>query len=493
MMNFKALLTALVVIASVAHGLALQSTSQHVDTFSNRDGQLMFWFVGENDGTYAVNTEGQLVTSVEPSTGIISAGAVKSFVVKFSPSLCSQGTFYTTVNLDTVSASGVSQRVSKVVELNVQRAVVCNSGAVVQGTPINEGDTYSNAVTGSHVSLASEFDASDVNVVINSQEGLRNVANGETQTLSLDVVNRGSPGLMQLSLSADPKLNAQLSEYSFVLERFESKRITLTIKPQELQGRQFVNLQVTRGNQVAVVKDIFVDVANSHSIELVMPQVVNTDNCAPFTLAGAVNNLGSTSESVRVTIPSIYFESSSFTVNPRGTKSFVLNMDFSQLQAGKRTLEVVLTSANSAARTSELVEFNIAQCSAGMVQYNVSYTNSGNTTINGVVASIANIPSNWQVIAPMPVNVAPNETKNFSVFIKPNGEVSAEVVPTLLVKDGNGNVLQQETLPSVKPTSATGMFLAGMFGFSGLQWIAGILLIALAIAVMSARASLNRS
>ncbi len=491
-MKIGTFLTALVVLANVAHGLTLYSASDQVDTVSNRDGQLTFWFVSTNAGTFAVNTQGNIATSVSPSSGNIGAGAVKSFTVTFSPLVCSQGTFYSNINLD-ITSDGVTQRVSKTIEVNVQRAADC--ATVVQGFPeTNRIDDASNTVTRSSLSFTNSFDASEVNVIIRSVDGESDIANGELLQVYLDVVNRGAPGLMEASVLADPAMNAVLSDYSFVLERSEAKRLKLTVQPRSLQGRQFVTLQVTRSGQVAAVKDIYFDVANTHLLELSMSQVINADNCGLVTIAGTASNAGSAFENAVVSIPALGAVSNEMQLAPRSTRNFVLNIDFSSLSPGSRLMEFNLSSG--VASSKAVVRVNVSPCDEGdLLNYTVQFTNTGNETLKGVFATVVDVPVEWQVLTPLPVDIAPNETIALTVLVKPTGEWSNDVAPTLVVKDAVGNVLKTEKLSPVKPkaSGATGLFLAGLFGISGLQWIAAIVFVALIIAVMSARASLRSS
>lgn len=492
-MKFLALLTALVVLTATATGLTLYSTSGHVDMNSNVNGQLMLWFEAENAGTFAVNTAGPLLTTVIPANGNVAAGAVKSFQVSFAVPRCSGGVFYQTVNLDYTS-NGVTQRVSKVVEFDVQRASDCTDVQAVQGYPQNVAVGNGNSISVSSLSLANQFDPSEVNIAIISQPGNSNIANGETSTLHLTIVNRGSPGLVNLQLVANSALNAVLSDYSFVLERSEAKQVSLVVNPQNIQGKQWASVQVTRSGQVAAVKDVYFDVANTHKLELTMPQVINIENCGQTVIAGTASNPGSVAETASVSIPSLYAASSAFVIQPRQAVPFVLNIDSSDLSAGSRTLEVQL--ASNAAVNKQQVQLNVKQCSNSAVtllNYSTVVMNTGNSTMAGLAVSVINIPGEWQVLSQGGVDVAPGESKTLTAVVKTKGTWDSEVVPTLVVRDASGNEVQRASQAPVKPNSATGLFLAGALGLSGLQWIAAILFVALVIAVSTVKASIRQA
>ncbi len=483
----------LVVLASVVNAVTLNSVSNHVDVASNMNGQLTFWFANNEQpatASYAVNTQGNIVSSVSPATGTISTGATKSFVVTFSPSICSQGTFYATVNLD-VAVNGVVQRISKVIEVTVRRAADCTT--VINGVPVTNGvSDSSNAYSGSSVSLSPTFDPSEENIVIHTVEGKTDVANSELVQLNVDVVNRGSPGLVTISAFANPAMAAMLSDNSFVLQRSEAKRLTLYVKPTDLVGRQFVSLQVVKSGRVISTKEIFFDVANTHSVELQMPQTINTNNCGVVTIAGTVVNKGSAAETATVSIPALLSSSNGFAIAPRSVKQFVLNVDLSRVQSGTHLVEFKLS--NNAVSSSSVVKMNVAECpeTAALV-YSIVVSNTGNETMRGVTVSVADIPANWVVATPVAVDIAPNQTANLTVTVKPTGEWNNEIVPMLIAKDVTGKVVKTQKAEPVKPRTATGLFLAGLFGFNGLQWIAGILFAALIFAIFSAKATLRRS
>ncbi|MDP3742354.1 MAG: hypothetical protein Q8R15_03500 [Candidatus Micrarchaeota archaeon] len=491
-MKFLALfLTALVVLTATATGLTLYSTSGHVDMNSNVNGQLTFWFQAENAGVFAVNTAGPVLTTVTPANGNVAAGAVKSFSVSFAVSRCSEGVFYQTVNLDYTS-NGVTQRTSKLIELDVQRGSDCTP--VVAGYPQNVVVGNGNSISPSSLSLANQFDPSEVNLAIISQPGNTNIANGETSTLYLTVVNRGSPGLVNLQLVADPSLNAVLSDYSFVLERSEAKQVALSVNPQNMAGKQWATIQVIRSGQVAAVKEVYFDIANTHQLQLTMPQIINIENCGGTVIAGTATNLGSGVEQATVLIPSLYAVSNQVVIRPRDSVPFVLNIDASHLSAGSRMLEINL--ASNAAVNKQIVQLNVKQCSDSAVtllNYSTVVMNTGNSTMVGLVASVVGIPQDWQVLPQPPVNVVPGESKTLTAVVKTKGTWDSDVVPTVVVKDVNGNEVQRSTQAPVKPNSATGLFLAGAMGLSGLQWIAAILFVALIIAVGTAKASIRRA
>ncbi len=488
-MKLFGFLAALVVLTSFVAGQTLFSASNHVDVTSNRDGQLTFWFTPSESGDYAINTEGSIATRVTPSFGTMDAGAVKSFTVTFLPVLCSKGLFYTTINLDTVTSAGISQRTSKTVEVDVQQSIDCLP--VVQNSLPQDVPSQANAF-GSTLSLASQFDASDVNLVIYAPEGQTDIANGETRQINLDIVNRGATGEFLLSAIGAVELNPILNDYAFVLQRGESKRVTLTVSPRDLQGTQWVSIQATRSGQVAAVKDIFFEVGKTHSVELVMPQVVNTKNCGIVTIAGTIKNPGSAVETLTVSIPSLFVSSNTLTLAPRSEQNFVLNLDLSSLSAQDRVIDVV--ASNQYVSTKQPVQFNIAECdSTGVVSYSVQVDNPSNQTLVGVYATVVDVPNNWKVSTSMPIDIPANSSRNLTASIQPVGAVTSEIAPTLLVRDANGNVLKTQKLSPVKPSSTTGLFLAGLLDLSGLEWIGAIVFVALIIAIFSAKATLRRS
>ncbi|MBI4406801.1 hypothetical protein HY571_02715 [Candidatus Micrarchaeota archaeon] len=489
-MNFKAFLTALVVLTAVVNA-GLYSASNHVDAVSNRNSQLTFWFDSTNQATFAVNVEGVANAYATPSVGVIDAGAVKSFAVTFNPPTCSDGTFYATVNVDLATPNSV-ERLSKIIELNIERGVDC--GPVVLGTPETlVVDEAASSISLSRLSLQNRFDASEVNVVIYSDEGgIRNIANGEARAIEITVVNRGAPGLFRANLVADPGLGATLSEYSFILERSEVKNLRLLIVPQSTEGRKFVGLQVTRSGQVAAVKDIYVDIANNHELALSIPQLARINNCGVNTLAGTGHNTGSSQETVILSIPALSAVSNEVTLEPRTASGIVLNIDASRLLPGTRMYEVVLASERASSK--QVVRFEVEDCEAQGVVYSVTVANTGNETLAGVHAVLENVPDFWIVALPSPLDIAPGEEKELSLTVTPQVQRSADVLPVLVVRDENGREIKREPLGTIKAnTPISGLFLAGVFGLSGLQWIAVVLLIALVIAVMSARAALSRT
>lgn len=495
-MKFLAFLAALVVLLPIVSGLTLYSTTDKVDMASNVNGQLTLWFQASEPTEYAVNTVGPLLTAVSPSSGNVDAGAVKSFVVTFNAPLCSQGTFYETINLD-YSANGVNQRVSKVVEVNVQRSVDC--GAVVvrsypQSLRVNDN---ANSISRSSISLANSFDSSEVNVAIQSRDGISDVANGENAALVVNVVNRGSPGLFTVSLVADPSLGASLTDYSFVLERSEVKPLTLTVSPRGAQGRQWAAVQVTRSGQVVAVKDIYVDVANAHLLELSLPQVAKVENCGLATIAGTAYNKGSAVETVTASIPALGVSSNAVVLQPRSSTQFVINVDVSRLSPGARLVEVVLLSQAATVNAKQVMQLEVKQCSesqAGqLLNYSVEVTNTGSEPLVGVTAIVTDVPQEWQVLTQYPIDVAAGETKTLTALVRPKGNWEQDVVPTLVVKDAAGNEIKRQSVSPIRANSVTGLFLAGTFGLSGLQWIVVMVFVALVIAVASAKMSLKRS
>ncbi len=492
-MQLKFFLAALVVFVSGVNAVELFSASNHVDMYSNTNGQLTLWFASQSNASFAVNSQGQVSTTVSPSFGVIGAGAVKSIVVTFSMPLCSQGSFYETINLD-LTTSGFTQRVSKVVEVNVQRSA-SNCDSTVTSFPQSlQVSEAANSISLSSISLDNSFKPSEVNVAIYSQDGRGDIANGETVSIPVTIVNRGSPGSFTVSLVAVPQLNAVLSGYSFNLHTSEAKQLQLTASPQDIEGRQWVSVQVLKGGQVIAVKDIYFDVANNHKLVLEMPQVVKITNCGVVTLAGKAINKGSAPEKASVSLPFLNAVSNEISIAPRSSTSFVLNLDASSLAAGLRLVELVLLSSE-AASSKQVVQLQVEQCSAGLLNYSVDVTNTGNETLAGVSVAVSDIPPQWDVLTQYPVDIAPGETKKLPVLLRQNGQWSEDVVPMLVVKDAKGREVKSEKLQTVKANAAssTGLFLAGLGGLTGLQWIAAIVFVALMIALMSARVAVRRS
>ena len=483
-------LTALVVLTATASGLTLYSATDHVDMTSNVNGQLTLWFTSEHLASFAVNTQGSVVTVVSPASGNVAAGAIKSFVVTFSVPLCSEGTFYETINLDVTSSNGATQRVSKIVEVNERRAFACSP--VIRSNPQSLAvSENSNAFSGSHISLANSFEPSAVNVVFYSTDGKSNVANGESLTIPVSIVNRGGVGQFIVSVIADPALGVAFSDYSFVLEPSEVKQLTLTANPQGLQGRQWVSVQVTRSGQVVAVKDIYLDIGTTHVIDLDVSQVIRINNCGLSTIAGTARNTGSVTEIVVAAMPQLNAVSNPVTIQPRGSVPFVLNVDASKLSAGTRLLDIVLISNSASAK--QTVQLQVEQCKDNLLNYSIVVSNTGSETLKGVTVAVTDIPVEWQILTQYPVDVAPGETKTLTTLLRPKGQWDNDVVPTLTVKDADGNVIKSEKLAPIKANSATGLFLAGTLGLSGLQWIAAILFVALIIAVGTVKMSLKRS
>jgi hypothetical protein len=127
------------------------------------------------------------------------------------------------------------------------------------------------------------------------------------------------------------------------------------------------------------------------------------------------------------------------------------------------------------------------------LNYSVDVTNTGGEPLVGVTATVTDVPQEWQVLTQYPVDVAAGETKTLTALVRPKGNWEQDVVPTLVVKDDAGNEIKRQSVSPIRATSATGLFLAGTFGFSGLQWIVVIVFVALVIAVASAKMSLKRS
>ncbi len=485
-MRFSVLLTTLMVLIVAVNAVALNSNSNHVDLDTNGDSTLTLWFTAVQVASYAVNSQSDYIqTRVTPSSGNVEASETKSFQVRFSAPSCSQGTFYVTINLD-LASSGIFERVSKIVEVNVARSRDCSP--VIRSNPrsVYVSDSASS-IQLSLMHVSNQFDPTQVNLVINALNGQSNIANGETVQLEVNLINRGATGLFEIDLIAPSELGATISEQSITLERSEVKKLTLLVKPQNALGRKYVSLQVTRSGQVVAVKDIYFDIGTENKLELTMPQVVKTSNCGAITVAGEVKNAGSAVESVSVSIPAVSTTSQFISLQPRESKNFAISADVSTLSQGNRKLEV--KAASQRASTSSEVEFQIAQCVEGTYNYTVEVTNPGNETLQ-VIATVENVPSEWRV-TPVTASIEPGKTKSLNVLVTTSGQWNEDVQPTMVVKDSNGNQLsREEALTPIRANAPiSGLFLAGVFGLSGLQWIVVILFAALLIALMTARAS----
>jgi len=112
-------------------------------------------------------------------------------------------------------------------------------------------------------------------------------------------------------------------------------------------------------------------------------------------------------------------------------------------------------------------------------------TNPGSETIRDVTATVAGIPNGWDVLSPMPVDVAPGETKAVTLYVRQNTDEGAEK-PVLVLTSG-GQKIYEKQLPAVQPRKSgmTGLFAAA---FSQNMWmILGVVAVALLVALMAAR------
>ncbi|MEW5954908.1 MAG: hypothetical protein AB1626_00015 [Candidatus Micrarchaeota archaeon] len=112
-------------------------------------------------------------------------------------------------------------------------------------------------------------------------------------------------------------------------------------------------------------------------------------------------------------------------------------------------------------------------------------TNAGSQALADVTATVAGIPAGWDVLSPMPVDVAPGETKALTLYVRQNTDEGAE--KPILVLTAGGNKIYEKQLPAIQPRKSgmTGLFAAAL---SQNMWIIlGIVAIALLVALMAAR------
>lgn len=487
-------LAGVVLLAAAVGALSLDSSTNQLSLVSDRtSGELTLWFENQasTSGEYAVFVHsGELSARVSPAYGVIGPRSSQALILQVSSPSCSVGTFYITINVQLTSGTSV-QRASKVVAVNVKRGTECTTEIVGEAT--NDNFDSASSVQLSSVSLAADFDPSEVNLVVTSDSGITDVGHGEFKQLSLSIYNRGVAGTYELALlNPTPELNAQLSVSQLTLSRNEVENVILDVRPTlPIAGREWVTVQILRNGIVVAQRSVYVDVASTYSAQLVLPRVIRSDNCGEKVIVGTIENTGSAVDSFSVSAVNLGLSTQSVSVPARSSVPFVVKADTSTLPPGNWKLDFELRG-RSTSKTS--VEFELAQCPSNLLSYSVTVVNPTNSTWKGVTATVENLPQEWSIDSEFPVDIEAGQNHTFVVLVRQKGEFYKEVMPVMVVRDAEGRVLQTENLQPIKPVapSLTGFFTLGNFGLSDLQLIAVLVFVALVIAVLSARASVAR-
>ena len=120
-----------------------------------------------------------------------------------------------------------------------------------------------------------------------------------------------------------------------------------------------------------------------------------------------------------------------------------------------------------------------------LLRLDFKVTNPGNDVLPAVTATVTGLPSSWDVLSPLPVDVQPGETKELTLYARQNTDEGA-AKPVLVVTSA-GNKIYEKQLPAIasRNSGITGLFAAA---FSQNMWfILGIVAVALFVALMAAR------
>jgi len=499
MNKFWYALAGVLLLAASASALTLQSSSSQLDVVSNRQsGELTLWFSnpqGES-GVYAVNVDaGNLQVAVSPAFGNIEPRSSQAVTLFVEAPDCSRGTFYATVNVDLTTSSG-TQRASKTIAVNVRQGMECSGVDVIEGFPVNDVNSNfdrASSIGGSSLSLSNVFDPSEVNVQILAPAGVSNVALGEFRHVKVTLMNRGVSSTFEVRVTVPQReFNAEVSEPRVTLSRNENQDVFVDFRPTEGSGRKWVTLQVLRENVVVAEHSFYVDVANTYSSEFALAEVVSANNCGEKVIRGELRNTGSAADTFTVSLPGLV-ESQPVSLAARASVPLMLTIDFAQIKEGKHVVEFQVAGTRSSSKKT--VEFDVSSCPVSVFNYAVTVTNPTNSTFVGVVATVTGLPTDWEISSPASVDIAPNESKVLIVTVRTHGEWTGEIKPVIVVKDASGRILQSQNLTPIKPSASlfSGFFTLGGFNVSNLQLIAVLILVALAVALFTMRASLERA
>jgi len=111
--------------------------------------------------------------------------------------------------------------------------------------------------------------------------------------------------------------------------------------------------------------------------------------------------------------------------------------------------------------------------------------NNGGSVLRQVTATVAGVPGEWSVLSPLPVDLAPGETKTLTLYVRQNTDEGAEK-PVLVVTSA-GQKIYEKQLPAIQPRKSgfTGLFAAALS--SNTWFILAMVAIALLVALMAVR------
>ncbi len=511
--------------APFAQAFSLSTSSPNVGITSCTEGKAFVYAANPftNDGTLSfTGSFGELSGYFESPSQLVPGGATRGTFVHFSSPQCFQGTQDATVfaQLCVNGECGVEQITIRV---TVSPCSDCPGGIQTSTAPVDyyipsaPSSTDGTMPLASGIYFSTQFDPSyyEINIYGKDEVDLRQ---GDDATVELSIVNEGAAGTFDLNLIGDTgRLEARVNSDYVSLARGEARTVTIDVQPATVTGKYCIALQATRqGGVVVQEKFVCFNVYDKLGATIKLPATISATRCDSVQFQAVLQNVGSAQDTyhlqaypfaqvsfpyitlvpsetgyatVKVDANALALGRNQITIYAEGEARDALNGETSK---GQGTVDILVSDcvpkATQIAAPSQTTQVSTTQNPNGTnVKFVAQVFNDGNETLEAVTANIIGLPEGWEVTPQEPngISVAPNETKNLTLFIKPASQDTAEGL--LEVRSGAEKLFSK----TVKVDGKTGdVSLVGFFVLAlsdNLLFISVLILAALAVVVMGAR------
>ncbi len=336
-------------------------------------------------------------------------------------------------------------------------------------TPGSGCDSSNCAPVHSDIIRSASYSSTTPSITIRGAEGCTKIRKGNYARKKLMIINNGPTATLRVKMVNSRDISAYaLSEY-VNLVRGEAKDIYLDASASKhAYGRQYVLLEILSGNSVVKQINLCFDVEKEKGANMVLPKGVELYKCKKAEIIGKISNTGETDETFLLAGPSFASLPSTISLKPGEEKPIPIYLDLSSVDVGAHKLTITAQSSDlKGSATSSLVVKSCENKKAeNKINKNVSQSkfkltilvsNPGNHTLENVSISIIGLPSNWEVIKPVPTAIAPNESKNITAIVKPGSSTKED--GTLIVRAGDKTLFSRPvSFDATKISTGTGLF-----------------------------------
>ncbi len=372
-----------------------------------------------------------------------------------------------------VCRDAACQTLSKVVRVNVEPCIGCNSYIEQYLPPVPNyqpapatciGNSCGQALS-STLYFENAFDPVAERVEISLDKDKYAVTAGEQGDFDVTIDNQGAPVTLDLGLEGFPQeLGAQLQDSVVGLDRGQNKVVVLAINPQaDLTGRYCLAITASRRGYELDRKAVCFDVFDGVAAKVSAPQEVSISRCENNASYGiTIENAGVAPNAFTLQgdQPAAEFSRPAVVLEPGQTATVDVLLDTALLPpdsqvtvnaTGDRVNEITGKRFSQSVTTKVLVSECLANsmlnatANGGLLTLVETVSNPSDTEVlEGVTATIQGLPAGYAVIQKEPAGIAipPKASGKLTVFVQaPSDAATANGV--LVVKTASGRILYQ--------------------------------------------------